>query len=72
MALALAQASVLDDGPLTSLRGGSWCCLLCKRQFESEEKLGKHLGKSALHAENRTAALASGRLREPAGAAKRN
>ena len=51
-----ATSSMLGDGPLVAMRGGSWCCLLCERQFKSTEHLEKHLKKSALHRDNAAAA----------------
>ena len=63
MALERALQTTLDDAPLIVQRGGEqWCCMLCKRQFETQEKLCKHLTKSSLHAEN--TAAAGSRLRE--------
>ena len=60
----MEERTLVDDKPMVVRRGEQWCCMLCKRQFDSEEKLGKHMSKSSLHAENLTAARLSGRLRE--------
>merc|ERR1712087_734056 len=46
-----------------TMKTGYWCCLLCERQFKSEQKLAKHLDQSSLHKENVSKATASGRLR---------
>lgn len=64
-ALAAARATLLDgDGPLIRLHSVNkrWCCLLCKRQFAEESKLGQHLLASEMHRSNVHAAQASGRL----------
>ena len=55
---------LLDDRPMITQRGEQWCCLLCKRQFDSHEKLGKHVAKSSLHADNLTEARRTERVRE--------
>ena len=67
-ALAAARSTLLDgDGPLIKLHSVSqkWCCLLCKRQFAEEVKLGQHLLASEMHRSNVQAAQASGRLPAP-------
>lgn len=52
----------LDGASMVQLRGEHWCCLLCMRQFKSEQQVRKHLDKSSLHADNWSAALAAGRV----------
>ena len=56
---------ILDDGPVFEQRGENWCCLLCKRQFESEPKLKKHIEKSSLHSDSLATATKAGRIRDP-------
>eukprot|EP00316_Scyphosphaera_apsteinii_P004781 CAMPEP_0119308908 /NCGR_PEP_ID=MMETSP1333-20130426/12841_1 /TAXON_ID=418940 /ORGANISM="Scyphosphaera apsteinii, Strain RCC1455" /LENGTH=281 /DNA_ID=CAMNT_0007312787 /DNA_START=54 /DNA_END=899 /DNA_ORIENTATION=+ len=58
-----ANRTLLDDGPLVAMKTGSWCCLLCERQFKSEQHLAKHLDQSSLHKENISKATTSGRIR---------
>lgn len=57
-----ASATPLDSSSLVVLRGDSWCCLLCERQFKSEQHLGRHLAGSSLHQKNLAAALSAGRI----------
>jgi hypothetical protein len=57
-----ACATPLDRSSLVALRGGSWCCLLCERQFKSQDHLGRHLAGSSLHYKKLAAALSAGRL----------
>lgn len=56
---------LLDDGPMVVQRGDNWCCLLCKRQFKSEQLLVKHVDKSSLHRDNLAQASKAGRVRDP-------
>lgn len=60
-----ARATQLDSGPIIALRGDSWCCLLCKRQFKSEDQLSKHILKSSLHRDNLGVAMRSNRILGP-------
>ena len=30
---------MFNDGPLVAFRNDSWCCLLCERQFKSDDHL---------------------------------
>ena len=65
-AYADARATQLDARPLVVNRGEHWCCLLCRRQFVSQEKLCRHLAKSDMHVANTAAAVSAGRMRAPA------
>ena len=56
---------LLDNGPMFDQRGDNWCCLLCKRQFKTEQQLTKHISMSDLHSDNLAEATKAGRIRDP-------
>ena len=58
------ETALLDDKPMIVMRGAQWCCMLCKRQFETEDKLQKHVAKSSLHSDNLAEARRAGRIRD--------
>jgi len=68
--MALISAPPLDGGMMVAVRNDHWCCLLCLRQFKSEQQLAKHVSRSTLHADNLATAIAQGRVPSTAGASK--
>eukprot|EP00316_Scyphosphaera_apsteinii_P015248 CAMPEP_0119327520 /NCGR_PEP_ID=MMETSP1333-20130426/70974_1 /TAXON_ID=418940 /ORGANISM="Scyphosphaera apsteinii, Strain RCC1455" /LENGTH=66 /DNA_ID=CAMNT_0007336133 /DNA_START=26 /DNA_END=222 /DNA_ORIENTATION=+ len=62
--------ALLDGKPMLQQVNGMWCCLLCRRQFQTRTKLDVHCAKSSLHLASLQTAMQEQRIEmdEEAGA----